>query len=126
VCPNGGTLQAWQLPPTAPAYAPNPYPLLVETGDRVCILIRNFNADSHPFHLHGHHFEVIPPPPPNPDDADYACIAHTAQREREGGGGRERGREREREREREGERERRREGDAISAMAGTSHGLFYI
>ena len=26
---------------------------------QVCILLRNFNSDSHPFHLHGHLFEVV-------------------------------------------------------------------
>lgn len=51
--------QAWQLPPEVPSYTPNPTPLLVETGQRVCISIRNLNADSHPFHLHGHHFEIV-------------------------------------------------------------------
>jgi len=50
--------RSWQLPPEAAVFVPNPHPLLVRTGDRVCILLRNFNADSHPFHLHGHHFEV--------------------------------------------------------------------
>lgn len=38
----------WRLPPTAKEYLPNTHPLKVETGDRVCILLRNFNRDSHP------------------------------------------------------------------------------
>ena len=51
--------RSWQLPPEVPDYSPNPHPLVVQSGDRVCIVVRNLNADSHPFHLHGHHFEVV-------------------------------------------------------------------
>eukprot|EP00040_Diaphanoeca_grandis_P030144 m.177718 g.177718 ORF g.177718 m.177718 type:complete len:567 (+) comp31907_c0_seq1:160-1860(+) len=50
---------SWQLPPMVAEYTANPHPMLVETGDRVCILLRNFNSDSHPFHLHGHVFEIV-------------------------------------------------------------------
>eukprot|EP00036_Acanthoecidae_sp_10tr_P008778 CAMPEP_0182928576 /NCGR_PEP_ID=MMETSP0105_2-20130417/15657_1 /TAXON_ID=81532 ORGANISM="Acanthoeca-like sp., Strain 10tr" /NCGR_SAMPLE_ID=MMETSP0105_2 /ASSEMBLY_ACC=CAM_ASM_000205 /LENGTH=544 /DNA_ID=CAMNT_0025066581 /DNA_START=45 /DNA_END=1679 /DNA_ORIENTATION=- len=49
----------WQLPPEAATYHPNPSPMLIESGDHVCVLIRNYNKDSHPFHLHGHVFQVV-------------------------------------------------------------------
>lgn len=52
--------QSWQLPPQGDGvFKPNPYPLLVRNGERVCITFRNFNSDSHPMHLHGHSFEVV-------------------------------------------------------------------
>uniref|UniRef100_A0A7S2TWV3 Multicopper oxidase n=1 Tax=Lotharella oceanica TaxID=641309 RepID=A0A7S2TWV3_9EUKA len=50
---------SYQLPPTVPTYTPNPNPLVVKYGERVCIQLRNFNADAHPFHMHGKSFQVV-------------------------------------------------------------------
>jgi FtsP/CotA-like multicopper oxidase with cupredoxin domain len=37
---------------------PGTSPLVVKKGDRVRIRLANLSMDSHPIHLHGHHFEV--------------------------------------------------------------------
>lgn len=37
---------------------PGTAPLVVKKGDRVRIRLGNLSMDSHPIHLHGHHFEV--------------------------------------------------------------------
>ncbi len=37
---------------------PGTAPLIVRRGDRVRIRLGNLSMDSHPIHLHGHHFEV--------------------------------------------------------------------
>ena len=37
---------------------PGTAPLVVKKGDRVRIRLANLSMDSHPIHLHGHHFEV--------------------------------------------------------------------
>jgi hypothetical protein len=37
---------------------PGTAPLIVKKGDRVRIRLANLSMDSHPIHLHGHHFEV--------------------------------------------------------------------
>jgi manganese oxidase len=37
---------------------PGTAPLVVQRGDRVRIRLANLSMDSHPIHLHGHHFEV--------------------------------------------------------------------
>lgn len=50
--------RGYQLPPSVPVYAPNPFPLGVRQGERVCLTLVNFNADAHPIHLHGHVFAV--------------------------------------------------------------------
>ena len=51
--------KAYQLVPmqTLP-FDPNPHPLMVTRGQRVCIEFSNFNADAHAMHLHGHSFQV--------------------------------------------------------------------
>eukprot|EP00664_Eupelagonemidae_sp_cell27_P005719 gene5719-2113_t len=56
---NGVNRTAYQLPPLVPRYAPNPLPLKVRRGERVCIRVVNHNAHPHPFHLHGHVFQVV-------------------------------------------------------------------
>jgi FtsP/CotA-like multicopper oxidase with cupredoxin domain len=48
----------WQIPPIADTYIPNPHPIQIHEGDRVCLRFRNFNADDHAMHLHGHMFQV--------------------------------------------------------------------
>jgi FtsP/CotA-like multicopper oxidase with cupredoxin domain len=50
---------AWRLRPAVAVYEKNPYPLMVKRGQRACMLFRNFNADMHPMHLHGHHFQIV-------------------------------------------------------------------
>eukprot|EP00128_Syssomonas_multiformis_P007166 Colp12_sorted_trinity150504_noHs@8570 len=50
---------SWQMPPLVPMHVPNPFPLTVKFGDRVCIRFKNFNPDAHPMHLHGHTFQVV-------------------------------------------------------------------
>ena len=37
---------------------PGTAPLVVKKGDRVRVRLANLSMDSHPIHLHGHHFEV--------------------------------------------------------------------
>jgi len=51
--------KGYQLVPmqTLP-FDPNPAPLLVTRGQRICIVVSNFNADAHAMHLHGHSFQV--------------------------------------------------------------------
>merc|ERR1712194_223313 len=51
--------KSWQLPPYIPKFEPNPRPLNVRLGDRVCVTFVNYNADPHPMHLHGHWFQVV-------------------------------------------------------------------
>lgn len=51
--------QSWQMPPMIKDFKPNPAPLKVEVGDRVCFRITNHNADNHAMHLHGHSFQVV-------------------------------------------------------------------
>lgn len=51
--------RSWQLPPYADVFTPNPNPLRVRGGDRVCITYKNYNADPHPMHLHGHSFQIV-------------------------------------------------------------------
>lgn len=43
--------RSYLLPPMVPSYEPNPAPLLVRRGERVCVRFRNQNADPHPFHV---------------------------------------------------------------------------
>merc|ERR1711997_317755 len=50
---------SWQLPPVVPDYIPNPHPMKVKEGQRVCLNIKNHNADAHSMHLHGHSFQVV-------------------------------------------------------------------
>lgn len=38
------------------------HPLIVEFGDIVDIVVNNHDAAIHPFHLHGHHFQVLKRP----------------------------------------------------------------
>ena len=38
---------------------PNPDPLIVREGERVCIRMQNQGAVGHPMHLHGHSFQVV-------------------------------------------------------------------
>jgi len=51
---------SYQLPPvrTTPFDA-NPNPLVVRSGERVCITMINHNADPHSMHLHQHQFQVV-------------------------------------------------------------------
>jgi len=49
---------SYRLPPTAPTFEQNPYPILVNYGQRVELNIQNENPDGHPMHLHGHQFQV--------------------------------------------------------------------
>ena len=42
---------------TAP-WKTNERPLLIESKERVCITLVNYNADSHAMHLHGHSYQV--------------------------------------------------------------------
>jgi hypothetical protein len=39
---------SWTVPPINASYEPNPAPMIVTAGDRVCITIENFNKESHP------------------------------------------------------------------------------
>jgi FtsP/CotA-like multicopper oxidase with cupredoxin domain len=50
---------SYQLPPMVETYTPNPNPLRVMVGERVCIRIVNTDSMTHPMHLHGHHFQVM-------------------------------------------------------------------
>jgi len=50
---------SWQLPPLVSTYSPNPHPMQVKKGQRVCMTILNHNADAHSMHLHGHSFQVV-------------------------------------------------------------------
>eukprot|EP00128_Syssomonas_multiformis_P001706 Colp12_sorted_trinity150504_noHs@7250 len=50
---------SYQLPPSAKTYYRNPNALKVRFGERVCLEFRNFNADAHAMHLHGHSFQVV-------------------------------------------------------------------
>jgi len=56
---HGINKNSWQLPPLVTSYKPNPHPLLVKEGQRVCMNIKNHNADAHSMHLHGHSFQVV-------------------------------------------------------------------
>lgn len=49
---------SYQLVPHTTQYIPNPRPLLVKKGWRVCLTIKNLNADAHAMHLHGHSFQI--------------------------------------------------------------------
>lgn len=42
----------WQLQPT------HPDSIKIHSGDSICLNFTNFNWDTHPIHLHGHHFIV--------------------------------------------------------------------
>eukprot|EP00736_Rhodelphis_marinus_P008274 Rmarinus@m.8861 len=50
---------SWQMPPIADEFTPNPNPIQVIQGERVCIEMTNFNPFPHPMHLHGHSFQVV-------------------------------------------------------------------
>lgn len=50
---------SYQMPPSVPEFVPNPNPMKVAYGDRVCILIRSFSPWAHPMHLHGHIFQLV-------------------------------------------------------------------
>jgi FtsP/CotA-like multicopper oxidase with cupredoxin domain len=51
----------YQLPPMVADYTPNPYPLIVQYGERVCFDMINLNPDAHSIHVHGHHTLVNGP-----------------------------------------------------------------
>jgi len=51
--------QSYRLVPMVKEYKPNPHPLMVTLGQRVCLAITNINADAHAMHLHGHSFQVV-------------------------------------------------------------------
>lgn len=51
--------RSWRLRPNVDTFAPNPFPLIVNRGQRACIKFTNFNADEHPMHMHGHFFQVV-------------------------------------------------------------------
>ena len=50
---------SYRLVPMVKEYVPNPHPLMVSLGQRVCMAITNINADAHAMHLHGHSFQVM-------------------------------------------------------------------
>eukprot|EP00735_Rhodelphis_limneticus_P002218 TRINITY_DN13018_c0_g1::TRINITY_DN13018_c0_g1_i1::g.11122::m.11122 TRINITY_DN13018_c0_g1::TRINITY_DN13018_c0_g1_i1::g.11122 ORF type:complete len:611 (-),score=140.70,sp/I6WZK7/MMCO_MYCTU/26.58/1e-26,Cu-oxidase_2/PF07731.9/69,Cu-oxidase_2/PF07731.9/0.22,Cu-oxidase_2/PF07731.9/2.5e-24,Cu-oxidase_3/PF07732.10/1.4e-14,Cu-oxidase_3/PF07732.10/6.9e+02,Cu-oxidase_3/PF07732.10/8.7e-05,Cu-oxidase/PF00394.17/6.3e-10,Cu-oxidase/PF00394.17/0.00024 TRINITY_DN13018_c0_g1_i1:32-1825(-) len=50
---------SYQFPPHVEQAYPNPYPLVVRQGERVCIQLTNYNPFPHPMHLHGHSFQVV-------------------------------------------------------------------
>lgn len=53
------------------------HPLIVDYGDVVDIVVNNHDGAIHPFHLHGHHFQVLARPPsgtgtwPGPGNAQF-------------------------------------------------------
>jgi len=49
---------AYRLVPMVDTYKPNPNPVTVKLGQRVCVAMHNINADAHSMHLHGHSFQV--------------------------------------------------------------------
>lgn len=51
--------KSWQLRPSTDVYTPNPSPITVQFGQRVCLTFQNFNADPHSMHLHGHVFQIV-------------------------------------------------------------------
>merc|ERR1719316_1418777 len=51
-------MHSYRLVPMVKDYVPNPHPLEVKLGDRVCVAMYNVNADAHSMHLHGHSFQV--------------------------------------------------------------------